>query len=110
MDCSKNINKRIRYYRKKIMLRQEDIAKLMQTNRLVINRIENGSRTITAEEIAKLAKIFGVSADILLYGDENECLPMDFAYEFAQLNDEDQAEIMNIINLKKSSKNELQQS
>ena len=66
--------------------------------------MENGNRKITAEEIAKLSSLFGVSADTLL-GNALESKPtILFARSFEKLDEADQAEIMNLIRFKEKMK------
>jgi transcriptional regulator with XRE-family HTH domain len=47
-------------------LSQEKVAKLLGINRVAISQIESGDRKITAEEVAKLSRIFNMPSNILL--------------------------------------------
>ena len=62
----KKLGERIKNLRDKIGLSQENLAKRFGVSRVSLSQIENGDRKISAEEIAKLAKIFDTPSDILL--------------------------------------------
>lgn len=62
----RNLSKKIKAIREKIGLSQEALAKELGVNRVAISQIESGDRKISAEEIAKLSKIFNISTDVLL--------------------------------------------
>ncbi|MGB3861433.1 MAG: type II toxin-antitoxin system antitoxin SocA domain-containing protein [Candidatus Aminicenantaceae bacterium] len=67
MDIFYNkLGAKIKEIREHLDLSQERIAKLLGINRVAISQIENGERKISAEEIAKLARIFNMPSDILL--------------------------------------------
>lgn len=61
-----NIGKNIKHLRKEAELSQQELADRISLQRVSISQIENGSRGVSAEEIKQLAKIFQVSADVLL--------------------------------------------
>lgn len=63
--CDK-LGAKIKEIREHLDLSQERIAKLLGINRIAISQIENGQRKISAEEIAKLARIFNMPSDVLL--------------------------------------------
>lgn len=91
---------RVKECRTNLNLTQEYVAAYLGTSRATVTQIENGKRKLTADDIAKLSLLFGVSADFLLYGDEI-CQPATiFARSFERLNERDQAEIMNLIRFK----------
>ena len=62
----KKLGMKIKNIRDRIDLSQEKLADLLGVSRVALSQIENGERKISAEEIAKLAKIFNLSSDLLL--------------------------------------------
>ena len=62
----RKLGTKIKKTRKSLGLSQERVAKSLGINRVAISQIENGGRKISAEEIAKLSKIFNVPSNILL--------------------------------------------
>jgi len=62
----KKLGVKIRSLRDQAGLSQEKVADLLKIGRVSLSQIENGERKITAEEIARLAKIFNITSDILL--------------------------------------------
>lgn len=62
----RKLGTKIKKTRKSLGLSQERVAKSLGINRVAISQIENGDRKISAEEIAKLSKIFNVPSNILL--------------------------------------------
>jgi len=62
----KSLGKRIKSIREKLDLSQEIVAEKMGIGRVAVSAIENGKRKVNADELAKLAKIFNVSVDVLL--------------------------------------------
>ncbi|MEA3500931.1 MAG: DUF4065 domain-containing protein [Candidatus Marinimicrobia bacterium] len=66
VNYNKMIGKKVKYFRDKLDLSQEYIAKNIDIQRVALSQIENGKRKITAGEIFKLSKIFNISSDILL--------------------------------------------
>jgi len=67
----KELSKKIKAIREKLDLSQETLAKELGINRVAISQIENGDRKISAEEIAKLSKIFNMPTDVLLSLDKD---------------------------------------
>lgn len=57
---------KIKKIREHLNLSQERVAEFLGISRITISQIENGQRKITAEEIAKLSRIFNMSSDVLL--------------------------------------------
>jgi len=62
----KKLGLKIRTIRERLGLKQEKLAHSMGISRVSLSQIENGERKISAEEIARLAKIFNLSSDLLL--------------------------------------------
>jgi transcriptional regulator with XRE-family HTH domain len=63
------IGRRIADLRSQKGYTQDDLAKLMNTNRSTIAQIESGKRNINALELKQLANIFSISIDRLLSSD-----------------------------------------
>ena len=100
----KNLCARIKVYRNNLHLSQEYVANYLGVNRATVAQMELGNRKISAEELAKFSILYGVSSDVLLYG-ENLSRPSTlFARSFDNLSENDQAEIMNLIRFKEMMK------
>ena len=63
---NKKIGKRIKSLRERAGYSQEKLANLLKISRVSLSQIETGGRKISAEEVARLSKIFNVTSDILL--------------------------------------------
>lgn len=63
---NKKVGIKIRKMRESLSLSQEEIAKSLGISRVAVSQIENGDRKVSAEEVAKLSRIFDTPADILL--------------------------------------------
>ena len=96
----KTLYERLKYYRTQLNLTQEYVASYLGVNRAAVTQMENGKRKVSADEISKFSKLFGVSADILLNGEEVSQPTTVFARSFERLNERDQAEILNLIRFK----------
>ena len=99
-----NINERIKNYRNQLHLSQEYVANFLGINRATYTQMENGNRKITAEDVFKLSDLFGVTADALLYENKMSQPATVFARSFEKLDENDQAEIMNLIKFKEQMK------
>ncbi len=62
----KKLSQKIKAIRENLGFSQEALAKKLGINRVAVSQIENGERKISAEEIAKLSKVFQIPTDILL--------------------------------------------
>ncbi len=62
----RKLGAKIKKTRKSLGLSQERVAQTLGINRVAISQIENGNRKISAEEVAKLSKIFNVPSNIIL--------------------------------------------
>jgi len=60
------LRKRIKTIREKMGLSQEQLAEDLDISRVAVSQIENGGRQVSAEEIAKLSKLFNMSIDVLV--------------------------------------------
>lgn len=96
----KGLNERIRALRTQHNLSQEYVASYLGMNRTSFNQLENGNRKTTAEDVSKLSALFGVSTDMLLHGEKISPPAAVFARSFESLDENDQAEILNIIRFK----------
>jgi transcriptional regulator with XRE-family HTH domain len=67
----KKLSQKIRTIREKLGYSQDALAKALGISRAAISQIEQGGRKISAEEIAKLSRIFNMPADILLNLDKD---------------------------------------
>ena len=99
-----NINERIKNYRNQLHLSQEYVANFLGINRATYTQMENGNRKITAEDVFKLSDLFGVTADALLNENKLSQPATVFARSFEKLDENDQAEIMNLIKFKEQMK------
>lgn len=100
----KGLNEKIKKLRTQLNLSQEYVANYLGVSRTTFTQMENGNRKVMADEIAKLSILFGVSADYLL-NDSNISQPaVMFARSFENLDETDQAEIMNLIHFKEQIK------
>ena len=66
------IGERIKKFREKYGLTQENLAKMLNIPRPSVSQIESGQREITSSELAKLSQIFQISVDELLDQGTNE--------------------------------------
>ncbi|WP_353726520.1 helix-turn-helix transcriptional regulator [Lactiplantibacillus plantarum] len=60
---------------------QKDLAEKMGLNKVTMNKIEHGNRSISNDELLKLAHIFNVSTDYLLGNNEKDHKSPDWATE-----------------------------
>lgn len=63
----KSLGNKIKQLRQEIGISQEQFSNLLKIGRVAVSQIENGTRKITAEEITKIAEVFNISTDTLLY-------------------------------------------
>ena len=98
------LNERIKKYRNRLHLSQDYVANYLGMHRSTFTQIELGNRKLTADELAELGKLFGVSTDSLLYGETVSQPASIFARGFEELDDNDQEEIINLIKFKKMMK------
>lgn len=98
------INERIKNFRNQLHLSQEYVANFLGINRSTYTQMENGKRKITAEDVSRLSELFGVTADALLNENKMSQPATVFARSFEKLDENDQAEIMNLIKFKEQMK------
>ena len=104
MGRSINIHEKIKSLRSQLHLSQDYVANYMGLNRSTYTQMENGNRKVTADDVLKLSELFGVSADMILCGEEISKPAAVFARSFEALDETDQAEIMNLIRFKQQIK------
>lgn len=95
---------RIKELRTKLHLSQDYVATYLGMNRATFSQLENGNRRVTADDLSRLSTLFGVSADSILHGSEVSQPAVIFARSFENLDEMDQAEIMNLIRFKEQMK------
>lgn len=98
------INERIKNFRNQLHLSQEYVANFLGLNRATYTQMENGKRKITAEDVSRLSELFGVTADAILSESQMSQPAAVFARSFEKLDENDQAEIMNLIKFKEQLK------
>jgi len=102
------MNERLKQKRKYLKLSQEFVAKQMQLSRSTISAIESGQRKVTAEELARFSKLYGVTPEELMYGTVSDTASTEmFTRAFSELSDIDKKEIMNLIDFKRSYKGQM---
>jgi transcriptional regulator with XRE-family HTH domain len=74
----KDFGPRLRAFREKRGLTQQDLAQAVDTTVMLISRYERGMHLPTAEKIVALAKVLHVTTDALLCGDRKGELPVPF--------------------------------
>lgn len=67
-----DMGKRIATRRKKMELSQEALAERADVTPQMISTAERGSKALRPENLLKISKVLGVSADYLLTGDTTE--------------------------------------
>ena len=100
----KSVNERIKELRTQLHISQDYVAKYLGVSRSTVTQVENGNRKVLAEEVPKLCELFGVSADRLFEEKEISQPTAMFARSFENLDENDQAEIMNLIRFKEQMK------
>lgn len=61
-----NIGKTIRLLREEKGLTQEELAEKLHVTQSFISQVENKNQNITVNQVRKLSKIFGCSADYII--------------------------------------------
>jgi DNA-binding XRE family transcriptional regulator len=101
-----NLAKRLKNAREYLQLSQEYVAKQIGMHRTSLVAIEAGNRKVNSEELKQFSEIYGWTADELLYGKKENKVEQShvFARSFAELTDQDQQEILNLIEFKRQMK------
>ena len=100
----KKLGTNLKKAREFLGLTQDDVARLMGVSRLIITNIESGNRKVSAEELFKFSKIYGISMEDLCAEDTIDDNIKIFARSISDLDDNDRKEILNLIKLKKMYK------
>ncbi|GEP23112.1 helix-turn-helix domain-containing protein [Lentilactobacillus diolivorans] len=66
LEMQKQIGIRIRYLQEEAEISQAKLADHLNINRSVLNRIENGTRSVRDIELIKIADFFKVTTDYIL--------------------------------------------
>ena len=78
------VGSRVRELREARNITQDDLAGVLGLTKSAVCRIESGERGMAAPELAALAEHFGVSADFLLFGEQEEALMLRAEGDAAQ--------------------------
>lgn len=100
----RKVNDRVKEARNKLHISQNYVAEYLGVNRNAVIDIESGKRKISAEELQKYSKLFGITADELLNGRKTSEANIVFARQFETLDEKDQEEILNLIEFKRMLK------
>lgn len=84
---------------------QAELARRLDVNKSVMNRIESGERKVSSDELKKLSDIFDVSTDYLLERtDEKEKAPsLVAAHLDDDVSEEDMEDILKYIEFRKNN-------
>lgn len=94
------MHNRLKLYRKRNGLSQEDVAKQLNMSRTTLTAIESGKRAVKVDELPLFAKLYGVSLDLLVYGDSLDPLRDALLVEFSKLKNEDKIEVIKFAKFK----------
>lgn len=95
---------KLRKLREDLSLTQDYVAKYLEVTRTAVVQMENGKRKISSEELAKLCRLYGVSADFILGTQPKLDTTEIFARSFDELPEEDKQEIISLIQFKRQLK------
>lgn len=96
------LRKRLYNLRKSLNLSQSYVAEYIGIPRTAVVNIENGTRSVSAEELRRYSELFSISTDELLNGHARKLdQSMYFARAYSELSSEDKDEIMNLIEYKR---------
>jgi len=107
-DQRAQIASRLRAAREAAGLSQGQVAKLMGFHRPTISEMEAGRRRVSAEEITKLAEIYGVSVEWAMSKQSDKKDPVDekislAARELSKMKDTDLERLMSLIRMLRKS-------
>ena len=68
----KNMGQRILARRKTLGLTQDDLAEMIGVTPPMISNLEQGKKAIRPDNLAKVCKVLGLSADFVLYGADTQ--------------------------------------
>ena len=98
------LQERLKKARKVLRYSQDDVAKYIGINRTAVVELEAGKRKVSTEELKKFCKLYGKTADELLYGTVVTDLDLILLRGFASLDEVDQKEILDYIEFKRIKK------
>lgn len=102
------MHERLKQARKYLKLSQEFVARQMNLSRPTISAIESGQRKVSAEELDRFSKLYGVSTEELMHGKVSETVETEmFTRAFSELSEIDKREIRNLIEFKRKYKESL---
>lgn len=95
---------RLRRAREAAGLTQGQVAKMMKVHRPTLSEIEAGRRRVSADELIKLAEIYGVSVEWITSERASESDPADdrimlAARQLSKMKDQDLDRLMNLIRM-----------
>lgn len=107
-DQRAQIASRLRAAREAAGLSQGQVAKLMGFHRPTVSEMEAGRRRVSADELTKLAEIYGVSIEWIASKKADEKDPMDekislAARELSKMKDADLERLMSLIRMLRKS-------
>ena len=100
----KTVHEKIKKLREQLKISQEYVAKYLGVSRSTVTQIENGNRRVLAEEIPKLCELFGVSSNAFFEEKDLDQPATIFVLRFDKLDENDQAESINLIRFKEQMK------
>ena len=108
-DIRLDIANRLRTARESAGLSQGQVAKKLGLHRPAVSEIEAGRRRVTADELVRLADIYGVSTGWITSGNEGGAEDMDdrvllAARQLSRIKAEDLAKLMKLIRMLRRSK------
>lgn len=83
---TKNI--RLKQLRKESRITQEQLAKYLDIDQSMVTKLENGTRNLNLSLIEKISSLFGCS-DLYLMGEDDEYIPLNFAFRSNGIQTED---------------------
>lgn len=85
----KRMGQRILARRKALGYTQDDIAEMISVTPPMISNLEQGKKAVRPENLAKVCKALGVSADFILYGSDTNSRIDDVVEKLPHLTDEE---------------------
>ena len=83
-----DIGKRIKLLREEAKLTQRHVSEYLSMDQSNLSKIEGGTRSMNADDIEKLAKLFCCPIEYILYGD-NRYLECEVSFRAANLDNDD---------------------
>jgi transcriptional regulator with XRE-family HTH domain len=80
---------RLKNARERMGLTQDQVARLIDVNRVEISYYETGSREISLGKLAQLANLYGCSVDYFLSVDDSDASGVAVAFRAENLSDQD---------------------